>query len=254
MALSYDAHLASAAAPDSPGARRTLIVLLHGGALSSRMFRTTIPHLQASGYEAIVCPDLPGHGKSKELGPFTFARSTELLSQLLSTLKADARFKDRKVLVVGVSLGGQAVLDLLAHYPDSVDAAVVCGASVRPPDTDAVWEMPHMPTEREWLDVMMEDVRMVGAEEAQALQQESLGFSFDPAPDQGLPPVLVNVGRNDVAMAKRDTPFLFERVKARNELCAVSVLEDAWHNHPVDVPEKFAGLVQRWEETRVGSE
>lgn len=149
---------------------RPLVILIHGGAVSHRMYRTTIPILNSHGYQ-IAAPDLPGHGTSFNLGPFTFATSTKLLAPAIEKLKQE---NAKKILIVGVSLGGQAVLDLLQHHPSIVDAAIVSGSAIHPPDDKAQWTMPKMPTDQAWLDLIMEDVSIMGMENASALPRFSI--------------------------------------------------------------------------------
>lgn len=250
LALNYHPAQPPSSSSSSTTSPSPLIVLIHGGALSSRMYRTTIPHLSARGFDT-AAPDLPGHGASIDFGPFSFARSRTLLSAALREHRA--AHPGQQVVLVGVSLGGQVVLDLLAHEPDLAAAAVVSGVPIGPPDETAGWEMPRMPTDEEWLRVIGEDVAVVGMENAQGIQAASFGFEFEfdsSAGETVLPPVLVVVGEHDVAMARRDFETLVQRVasagaadggKGRRE-----VLEGAWHNHPIDVPERFVGLVADW--------
>ena len=61
---------------------RPITILVHGSALFSRMFRTQIPILEDRyGYLGIITPGLPGHGFSKDQGPFFFEASTDILHQ-----------------------------------------------------------------------------------------------------------------------------------------------------------------------------
>lgn len=223
-----------------------LTVLIHGGAVSSNMFRTLTPHLTTPS----VSPDLPGHGESVHLGPFTFAKSSELLHALLTSFKSDPEFQDHKILVVGISLGGQAVLDLLSKHPSDVSAAIVSGASIHPPDDRAGWELPHMPSDQQWLDILMADVQKMGMENAQAVQNESFTFTFDVTQNSNalnsFPPVLICVGEEDTPMSRRDFDELTQMVKRANQKSESVVLKDAWHNHPIDVPEAFAELINDW--------
>lgn len=108
-----------------------LIVLIHGGALSSHMFHTMIPRLTERGFD-IAAPDLPGHGASVNLGPFSFERSRTLISAALREHRRG--HPEQPIVFVGVSLGGQLVLNLLQHEPTIAAAAVVSGASIGPPD------------------------------------------------------------------------------------------------------------------------
>lgn len=234
-----DASVFSFPSEDQVASTRPLIILVHGGGLSHRMYRTTTPILNDHGYD-VVATDLPGHGTAVHAGLFSFQTATLHLSQAIPKLKSGSR----KILIAGVSLGGQVVLDLLQHRPDLVDAAIVSGASIHPPNNAAQWEMPHMPSDQEWFTIMAEDIQTMGMENAPSIQEASFAFSFKP---QGsLPPVQIAVGEHDTSMAKRDFEELTALVKQGNAQSEGRILEGAWHNHPIDVPEQFAELIESW--------
>ena len=115
--------------PDHEDEKKQLIIALHGGALSHRMYKDVVPILTAYGY-TVVAPDLPGHGQSKTAGPFTFQKATECLYRIIT----DLRNEFSAITLVGVSLGGQVVLDILQNHPQSITSAIVSGASVAPED------------------------------------------------------------------------------------------------------------------------
>ena len=96
--------------PEKQDDSKPCLVLIHGGALSNRMYKYTIPYLLSLGY-TVFAPDLPGHGQSIESGPFTFSNSTRLLYEVITGLKT----RHDRVLIVGISLGGQVVLDLVSQ-------------------------------------------------------------------------------------------------------------------------------------------
>ncbi len=244
-------------APTSPGQPKPTIILIHGGASSSRLYKDMIPYLLNRGYP-LLAPDLAGHGQSTLLGPFEFSRSTSLLHDTITAYKDGE--KPAKTVIVGISLGGQAVLDLLAHHPSIADAAVVSGATIHPPDDKAQGEIPHIPSSQEWMHIIMEDLQLMGGmEKAQALQAESFGFRLEDdgeETEKGVkwPPVLIVVGEKDTSMARRDFAELSALVKARNERSEGTVMQDAWHNHSIDVPERFAELVDGWVKNVFGDE
>lgn len=240
--MSDSSLIAFPASHSSASSLKPLIVLVHGGALSHRMFRTMIPILNAHGFD-LAAVDLPGHGSSVSLSPFTFDAATEHLSEGIRKLKETSR----RIVLVGVSLGGQVVLDLLQRgEPCLVDAAVVSGASIQPPDDQTQWEMPHMPTDQDWINIMTDDVQIMGMGNAKGIQDQSFAFTFDPR--NALPPVLVVVGEHDTAMSRRDFPELTALVKKGNHQSESVILDGAWHNHPIDVPEQFAALIEEWVE------
>ena len=225
--------------PDHEDEKKQLIIALHGGALSHRMYKDVVPILTAYGY-TVVAPDLPGHGQSKTAGPFTFQKATECLYRIIT----DLRNEFSAITLVGVSLGGQVVLDILQNHPQSITSAIVSGASVAPEDEQARWEMPHMTDDEGWKKIIAEDVNQMGMDQAAGIQQESFSFQF--TPPQSLPPVLVVVGEHDTAMARRDYKLLGQKLLAANHQSQMLVLDGAWHNHPIDVPERFAEVVHQW--------
>jgi pimeloyl-ACP methyl ester carboxylesterase len=223
------------------------VLLVHGGASSHRMYIDVVPILTARGYKLII-PDLPGHGRSaRTVQPFSFSSATSLLKQII---QAEKHSNTPKTLtLVGISLGGQVVLQLLSECADLVDNAIVSGVSIHPPDEQASWEMPYLPTEDErWMQILQEDIEAMGMENAKTVQNCSFDYTFDVAAstEGRLPPTLVLVGENDITMAKRDSEELVRILKKGNERSRKVVLDGAWHNHSIDVPGRFADVIDNW--------
>lgn len=103
-----------------------------------------------------------------------------------------------------------------------------------------------MPTDEAWLKVISEDVAIVGMEKAQEIQAASFGFTFAPPVNEKLPPTLVVVGEEDVAMALRDQEPLVQRIESAGGKCRGAVLKQAWHNHPIDIPGQFSEIIAAW--------
>ena len=81
--------------------RKRALLLLHGFSSSPAVFRALIPQL--TGYDAIVCPVLPGHADSIEA--FSNVKSGEWL--LAAEQACEALVQDYQCVdVLGVSLGG----------------------------------------------------------------------------------------------------------------------------------------------------
>jgi pimeloyl-ACP methyl ester carboxylesterase len=79
----------------------------------------------------LLVPDLPEHGRSAAIKPFTISGSADLIAELIRTQARGGRAH-----VVGLSEGAQVTLALLASAPDLVDHAIISSALVR--------EMPGM--------------------------------------------------------------------------------------------------------------
>lgn len=231
--------------PSAEASGSSLVILVHSGGLSGRMFKDVKPLL---AYPSVSL-DLPGHGSNVEGGPFTFDKAVEQLKSLV----AQASIVTDYIHLVGISLGGQVVLAFLKSWNrGSIRSALVSGVSIHPPDDRTPWEMPRSPSEQAWLDIVAEDADKAGADNIQHLQQQSFAFTFEP--DRGMkvgfPPTLLLRGENDTAMAKRDFEELQQRLKACNEFSEARVLPNAWHNHSIDVPQLFAQAVNKWTKQR----
>ena len=95
------------------------VVLLHGATLDHRAW---MPQADALGGEfRIVVPDLRGHGGST--GRFDFEDAVQDVLALLGRLPA------AKVVLVGLSLGGNIAQEVLHRVPDRVQALVVADAT-----------------------------------------------------------------------------------------------------------------------------
>lgn len=107
------------------------ILFLHGGALSGWMWKEQLKSFK--DYHCIV-PDLPEHGKSQQVTPFTIENAAH---QVLDIIKKSAH--DKKAHVVGISLGAQIIVQMLSKSPELIDHAMISGALVRQiPATDLI--------------------------------------------------------------------------------------------------------------------
>lgn len=100
-----DLHLLKPVCIKGPNLNRALL-LLHGFASSPAVYREMIPKI--TGYDAILCPVLPGHGTN--LDDFSSVKANDWLTAAAGACKTLCETYD-KVDVMGLSLGG-----LLAYY------------------------------------------------------------------------------------------------------------------------------------------
>lgn len=94
------------------------VLLIHGFPLNRRMWRSQEAILVAAGYR-VIAPDLRGFGDSDVTdGPCTIDLLADDLVELLDHLEI------RQAAVVGMSMGGYLLFNLLERFPQRVAAAV----------------------------------------------------------------------------------------------------------------------------------
>lgn len=100
------------------------ILFLHGGGGGRWMWQPQIERLV--DYHLLV-PDLPGHGDSVDIRLTSLEDCASRVAELIHE-----KAHGRKAHIVGLSLGAQVAVCLLAQSPDLVDHAVVSSALFKP--------------------------------------------------------------------------------------------------------------------------
>lgn len=100
------------------------IVFVHGGGMSGWMWNKQVEYF--SDYYCIV-PDLPEHGKSLNNRLISLGDCADQVANLI-----EKETIHQKAHVIGHSLGGKVVVELLSKRPDLVDHAIVASALFRP--------------------------------------------------------------------------------------------------------------------------
>jgi pimeloyl-ACP methyl ester carboxylesterase len=111
---------ASDGEPDAP-----TLVLLHGVGTTRWMWRRLITDL--AGQLHVVSVDLPGHGASAQTPWISLADTGARVADVIRRVA-----HERRVHLVGLSLGGYVALDLAAERPDMVCTAIASGVNVLP--------------------------------------------------------------------------------------------------------------------------
>ena len=101
-----------------------IILFLHGGGVGGWMWDEQVQYFKGK-YHCIV-PDLPGHGRSRETD---FVSIKDCAFQLIHLL--EEKKEDKKIIVVGFSLGAQIAIQMLSQSPDLIDYAMINSALVR---------------------------------------------------------------------------------------------------------------------------
>ena len=99
------------------------VVLFHGTAAWSELWRHTSDALAAAGFHVIAL-DLPPFGFSDRPGSYTRQDQAARVSDVLDALKA------RAAIIVGHSFGAGAATELAMRYPDRARALVLVDAAL----------------------------------------------------------------------------------------------------------------------------
>ena len=95
------------------------IVFLHGGGLSGRQWQ---PQIEGLPDQHLLIPDLPEQGRTP--GPFDLQDATNGIADIVRN-----RAHGGKAHLVGLSLGGAVVLELMRVAPELIQTALVTGTS-----------------------------------------------------------------------------------------------------------------------------
>lgn len=104
--------------------KETTLLFLHGGGAAGWMWQPVIENLPE--YHCLV-PDLPEHGQSAAVKPFSMVLAAEKCSELVRL-----RAHGGKAVVVGLSEGAQVAVQMLSSTPDCIERAMISSALLLP--------------------------------------------------------------------------------------------------------------------------
>jgi pimeloyl-ACP methyl ester carboxylesterase len=103
---------------------KSTILLIHGAFVSGFNWDLVVPHL--TSYHLLI-PDLPGHGQSRNITPFSVESSSRLVAALIRKHAVNGRAH-----IVGHSLGAHVAINLASSYSELVDALFISGFEIYP--------------------------------------------------------------------------------------------------------------------------
>ena len=246
------------------------ILFLHGGGGAGWMWQPQVEALK-NDYHLLV-PDLPEHGRSADITPFSIAGSVPLLAELIRT-----RANGGRAHVVGLSAGAQIALALLAANPELVDHAIISSADVHPmfglgwfgagfwaamyrsiePLNKYKWwmrlNMRSYGIPGRFLPEMAETYRTLTASAFGNLIEENQRFRLPVGLERVLAPTLVVGGRKEYKVIHRSIKEIVAAIPGAKGYLVyhspkMSLAEQ--HNWNMTAPELFNRTIQAWIEGR----
>ncbi|MBT2481705.1 alpha/beta fold hydrolase [Streptomyces sp. ISL-94] len=242
---------------DDLGPRRgTPVILIHGHPFNRTMWAPQTAALTSAGYR-VITPDLRGYGESPVVpGKALLADLADDIAALLARLGLE------RVVVGGVSMGGQIAMEMRLRHPGVVRALVLSDTSPVP-ETEEGQKFRRELAERllsegmrpyaeEVIDKMLAPYNVAGMPEAAArvsammcatdpegaaaaLRGRAERPDYRPVLDGAAEPCLVVVGADDVYTPVAEA----EALHALMPHSVLAVIERAGHLPGVEQPEAF---------------
>jgi pimeloyl-ACP methyl ester carboxylesterase len=232
------------------------IVFLHGGGVGGWSWRPQVEAFRAD-YHCLV-PDLPGHGQSEVPGPDPFAitGAARVVAKMIHE-----RAHDGRAHLVGLSLGAQVGVAVMAVAARLVDRAVFSGASVRPNAAadfiePLLWlyaplknisaviraNQRSLGVPPEYSAEFAADTRRVRVGTLAQIMSASLRFEVPPGLTRLKNPTLVLVGEKEPRTQRRSA----RRLAASMAGGSAYLVRGMIHNWPLAAPELFNRTLRAW--------
>lgn len=229
------------------------MVLLHGGGGAGWMW---LPQIEQLTDFHLLVPDLPEHGNSREIQPFTFPDAAARVADLIR-----AKAHGGRAHVVGLSLGAQTTVQLLSQSPEVIDHAVISGALVRSipgvgltrlmtqlywPFKDAAWliraNMKSYGIPDKYFAEFAADTKAMTLESFVRVTTANATFRVPPHLDRVTVPTLLLVGQKELKLMHDSTRDLLRAMPSAQGY----VVANAIHNWTMQLPDLFTQTVRAW--------
>lgn len=231
------------------------IIFLHGGTMSGWSWEPVVQRMQ--GYHCLV-PDLTGFGKSSQQGPFEMDRAADAVADLIRS-----RVGSSRAHLVGLSLGAQVGVQLVATEPKLVDRAVLCGTVINTMPGVEVMRRLVLPLartnwfrnaiRRRWkksdvgipasrLDDYRSDVSLITGAQFAHIVAASARFTLPERLDKVDTPTLFLTGGKETRLARRSAAALAQPMPNGVDRVASGMR----HDWPLRHPDLFSRTIDGW--------
>ena len=242
------------------------ICFLHGGGVSGWMWRPQVEALQDT-YHCLV-PDLPEHGLSAAVQPFTIADAAHRVAEVIRE-----RGHGGRAHVIGLSEGAQIGVQLLGNAPEVVNHAIISSALIHPlpgigflgPRAFALifrlFAAPFLHSDwyvrlnmrygnaipEQYFNEVREDTRRMTAASFSHILLENQRFRMPAGLDRVPVPVLVVAGQHELALMHQSVRDLAAALPAgQGFLVAFSKRAAEEHSWNLQRPELFNAVTRAW--------
>jgi pimeloyl-ACP methyl ester carboxylesterase len=222
------------------------IVFVHGQAGSGAMWQ---PQFERLPDFHCLAPDLPEHGYSAEVGPFTLKGAGQRVAALIRQASPQGRAH-----VVGLSMGASVIVQMLYDVPEVIDHALISGAALRLDPAMAALNMRwafvsreqlaavlcsrfHIP--QEYRHLLYEGVRMV---KPAAFLHFAYELTQVQLPHRAPVPTLITVGQKEAFAAK----YAAHRMKTRISGAKGAIVMGVGHIWSLEAADLFSQTVRAW--------
>ena len=230
------------------------LLLLHGAGVGGWSWRPQIAAFQ-NDYHLLV-PDLPQHGQSLDVAPFTMTDAAARMAELIHK-----RAHDGHAHIVGLSLGAQVGVALLAVAGRLVNRAVLTGTSVRPipgaslmgptlrlyaPFMNIPWlvklNQQTLGVPPEYAAEFAADTRATTVPALTNILKANMAFRVPPGLTRLTNPTLVLVGEKEPGLQRRSARELAASMAGATAYMVRGMI----HNWPLAAPELFNRTLRAW--------
>lgn len=233
------------------------IIFLHGEGTAGWVWDKQVESFQ--DYHCIVL-DIPGHGKSAGVKPFTIKSAADMIIDLIKN-----KSKNGKAHIVGISLGAQIIVQILNTDPEVVDHALISGTLVRNSEpSESFLELlnhlieVYLPDKNKTIRIMSyvrsynipknlrsnfkESTYIIEPDSANRIIRENMLFKMPSNLEKANVPVLVMNGQKDFIMVKESAINLLNVLPKSKGAMALKV----GHLWNIENPELFNKTLRAW--------